>query len=243
MATKSETGAAKKTADYSDKNVLEKLQAARNDFYAAGAKKTGKNPHAEFMYFELKDIVPIATEVFNKYRLMVIMSIAGDTAHATVYNLDRVEDTISFSIPFHLIAEPAKFRMNEVQGVGAAVTYYRRYLYMLILDLVESDEIDALKQKDDADAPQTVKKKPLTADEREAVKEELTDTDGNADELQIEGLKAALKKLMDVDADQEDFVQEIAIKTEGFEKLTRKQCEELIEGVNQMLASYNEVNV
>ena len=45
-------------------------------------------------------------------------------------------------IPLQFITEPGKFRMNEVQGVGAAVTCYRRYLHEIVLDLVEADSFD-----------------------------------------------------------------------------------------------------
>lgn len=49
--------ATKKTEnpDVSTMNVYAKLLAVRSEFYENGAKKTGKNLHAEFMYFELED--------------------------------------------------------------------------------------------------------------------------------------------------------------------------------------------
>lgn len=50
MATKNPAPA----ADYSTMNVLAKLQIARLKFLQAGVKKTGKNIHLEFMYFELQ---------------------------------------------------------------------------------------------------------------------------------------------------------------------------------------------
>ena len=46
--------------DYSGMNICRKLQIARLKFLQAGVKKTGKNIHLEFMYFELADIVPVA---------------------------------------------------------------------------------------------------------------------------------------------------------------------------------------
>ena len=52
-----------------DMNVWQKLQAVRMEFLAAGSKKSGKNLHAEFTYFELVDIVPQAEALFTKYHL------------------------------------------------------------------------------------------------------------------------------------------------------------------------------
>lgn len=203
------------TREYSEMNVWAKLLAVRAEFGGAGAKKTGKNVHAEFMYFELADIVPIAEELFAKYGLLMMPTFTEAAALARVVNVHKPEESLEFSIPLQFIAEPGKFRMNEVQGVGAAVTYYRRYLYMIVLDLVESGRLGG-----------------------RGIKAELTDTEGPATELQVSGLKAALKQLLELDPEQESFVQTIAVKTEGFTKLTKGQCEQLVNGVGEMLAAY-----
>ena len=65
-----------------------------------------------------------------------------------------------------------------------------------------------------------------------------TRSDAPADELQIKALKAALKQLMELDAEQESFVQEIAVKTEGFTNITKEVCEALVNGVAEMIAGY-----
>lgn len=243
MATKT----TEKTApDTSTMNVWAKLLNVRSEFYAEGAKKTGKNLHAEFKYFELEDIVPVAAPIFAKYGLLLMPTFVDGNAVAQVINIDKPDEQINFTIPLQFIAEPAKFRMNEVQGVGAVVTYYRRYLYMIVLDLVESDGIDNQKPKsgDDGDAPAPApapkKGKPVTAAERETIKTELTDAEGNADELQIQALKSALKALMELDPEQENFVQEIAVKTNSFTEITKANCEALINGVKEMIDAYNQ---
>ena len=229
--------------DTSTLNVWAKLLKVRSEFYAEGAKKTGKNLHAEFKYFELEDIVPVAAPIFAKYGLLLIPTFVEGNAVAEVINIDDPHEKINFTIPLQFIAEPAKFRMNEVQGVGAVVTYYRRYLYMVVLDLVESDGIDGQKPKDDDDetptpAPAPKPKTPATPAQRGKIKEELTDSEGEASELQIEGLKAALSKLLDTDPEQEEFVQNVVLMTEEFTKITKSQCEQLTNGVAEMLAAY-----
>jgi hypothetical protein len=234
------------TVDYTSMNVWAKLLKVRSEFYAEGAKKTGKNLHAEFKYFELEDIVPVAAPIFAKYGLLLVPTFVEGNAVAKVVNIDDPGETINFTIPLQFIAEPAKFRMNEVQGVGAVVTYYRRYLYMVVLDLVESDGIDNQKPKsDDSDTPDpapTPKKntKPVTTAERETIKKELTAPPAEAaDESSVGDLKAVLKKLLELDSEQESFVQSIAMKTEGFSKITKDQCDQLIAGVKEMLAAYD----
>ncbi len=228
------------TAGFSTMNIWKKLLEARAEFYAEGAQKTGRNLHAEFMYFELSDIVPIAEPIFRKYGLLMKTVFTDYHAVAEIVNVDNPEQTITFTIPLRFIAEPAKFRMNEVQGVGAVVTYYRRYLYMTVLDLVEAEELDAKKPAAESEkiTPISKTKKPVSAAERQTIKEELTNADGPAEQLQIDGLRAALKTLMERDPEQEDFVQQIAVKTNAFTEITKAQCEELIKGVREMIAAY-----
>lgn len=226
--------------DTTGMNVWSKLLAVRDEFYAAGAKKTGKNLHAEFMYFELVDIVPVAAPIFSKYGLLLVPTFVDGNAVADVINAEKPDEHICFSIPLQFIAEPGKFRMNEVQGVGAAVTYYRRYLYMIVLDLVEADGIDGASSKsDDEETPAPKQnKKPATTEERNEIKKSLTNADGEADELQKSALKAALKKLKELDPSKEEFIQTIAIKTEKFTSIKKAACEKLILTVNEMIENY-----
>ena len=88
--------------DYSTLNVWAKLLGVRSEFYGAGAKKTGRNIHAEFMYFELVDIVPVAEELFAKYGLLLIPSFTETAAVAEVINILDPGEKITFSIPFLL---------------------------------------------------------------------------------------------------------------------------------------------
>jgi hypothetical protein len=221
-------------------NVWSKLLAVRNEFYAAGAKKTGRNLHAEFMYFELTDIVPLAAPIFAKYGLLLVPTFVDGNAVADVVNTEKPDEHIYFSIPLQFISEPGKFRMNEVQGVGAVVTYYRRYLYMIVLDLVEDDGFDKDSGKDEEDETPTPApaKKPATTEERKEIKKSLTNADGEADDLQKSALKAALKKLKELDPSKEEFIQKIAIKTEKFTKIKKSACEQLILTVNEMIENY-----
>lgn len=232
------------TIDIASLNVWQRLMMARIEFLSGGAKKSGKNLHAEFTYFELVDIVPQAEAIFAKYGLLMIPNLSNELAVASVYNTDKPEEHIEFSIPVQLISEPAKFRMNEVQGVGAAVTYYRRYLYMLVLDLVEADAFDAMSgattTDDDTPAPAPKRSaKPLSTSDRQKIKEELTDDEAMASNEQTETLKALLKNLLEMDPEQESFVQEIAMRTNSFEDLKATACDALIDNVKGMIEAYS----
>lgn len=238
MATKAAEAAPK--TDATNLNVYQKLIHARLIFQQRGVKKTGKNPSLEFMYFELEDIVPVATEIFNEIGLIGICSFSETEATLTIFNCDKPEESIVFSSPMRFME--SNRGTNPVQALGASHTYLRRYLYMNALDVCEKDEIEPTITGDD-EPPKSAKsgkKKPATAEERKEIKEELTGADEPANELQVNGLKAALSALLDKDPDQEEFVQSVAVKTNAFTEITKSQCEALIEGINNMLAQYGE---
>ena len=223
--------------NYSEMNAMRKLQIARVKFLNAGVKKSGKNISLEFKYFELEDIVPVAEGIFAEVGLLMVPTFGKEYASAKVYNCDdRDEEPI--------ISNSGKAVTNEMQALGSSLTYMRRYLWQLVLDIIEADSIDATLGSDDSEdtppsTPKATKKPPATPKQRQAIKGELTDTSAPADELQIAALKAALKKLLELDAEQESFVQSVAVKTEGFTQITKEVCEQLINGVNEMLAAYD----
>lgn len=227
------------TIDPPTMNVWQKLLAARIDFLKRGVSKSGVNMHAEFKYFELEDIVPAATEIFSNYNCVFVTSFPEGKAVGKLVNLDNTTEEVVVEFTARSIAEPAKFRMNEVQGLGAEITYMRRYLYFLILDVVEADGFDC--GVTETPAPKAEPKKPVTPEQRQEIKAKITDTEANADELQIKALKAALKSLKEVDPTQEEFVQQIAIKTKGFTDITKSACEQLISKLGEMIDSYHMV--
>lgn len=246
MATKTPAPA----VDYSTMNALAKLQLARLKFLQAGVKKTGKNIHLEFMYFELQDIVPTAESIFAEVGLLMVPTVGKDYATAKVYNCDdREEEPVVFEVPFTqiapIISNTGKVVTNEMQALGSSITYIRRYLWQLVLDIIEADSIDNTSGAGEdtptpPPTPKPTRKAPVTPEQRKEIKTELTSApEGAASEEQVATLKAELKKLMELDAEQESFVQNVAVKTEGFTKITTDVCDQLISGVREMLAAYD----
>lgn len=120
--------------------IYQKLQRIRAELNETPLKKTGVNRHLNFNYFELGDFVPAATKLFDKYGLCPIFSISFDQCGVEMATLKVVSGTeyITFTCP---VERPTN--MQGTQAVGAVITYYRRYLYMMCLDLVENDVVDA----------------------------------------------------------------------------------------------------
>lgn len=71
-------------------------------------------------------------------------------------------------------------------------------------------------------------------------KEELPQADGAANEEQIAELKTLCKTLMDKDEEQEEFVQQIAMKTDGFTNIAASACAELCKNLTEIIARYVE---
>lgn len=258
MITKEETQMAKKTenpevttaetvVDFTTLNVYQKLQMARAKFLSSGVKKTGKNIHLEFTYFELVDIVPVAERIFSEVGLLGVPRFESEIAYMDIIDIDHPEQfaPITFYAPFSqiepIVSNSGKEVTNKMQALGSSITYMRRYLWQLALDIIETDDIDpniGAGSDAPAPAPKTKTTKPATPAQRNEIKKEVTSSDAPADELQIKALKAALKQLMELDAEQESFVQEIAVKTEGFTNITKEVCEALVNGVAEMIAGY-----
>lgn len=230
----------KKMATTKTENVYQKLIKAREQFLNADVQKTGKNMHLSFKYFELDDIVPTATCIFSEIGLVPIVNFTADVATMTVVNTDNPEDTVAFIAPFNQIApivsNTGKQATNEMQALGSSITYMRRYLYMMALDICESDSIDANIGKPAPAAPTPeAPKAPATPQQRQEVKQELTAPSDNATALQIKGLKNVLKKLKDADPSKEEMVAQIAVQTKGFTEISKADCETLINKISTML--------
>lgn len=242
--TKSSTKTTQETATM---NVYQKLLAARARLLEAGIKQTGKNMHLSFKYFELEDIVPAVTRIFSEIGLIALDNFTADVATISIVNTDNAEEVITFSAPFNqispIVSNAGKQATNEMQALGSSITYMRRYLYLIAMDICIPDDIDPnLKEGGDntpapvsTPAPAPAPKAPATPQEREEVKQELTKADGEPTELQIKQLKGALKKLREKDPSKEEMIGKIAVETEGFTKMTKSDCEKIMKRVGEML--------
>jgi hypothetical protein len=223
--------------------VRSKLAQARLKFLEANAKKTGKNMNMQFMYFELSDIVPIALPIFAELGLVTVTNFDDKegVASMTVFDSEDDGEGITFTAPYReiapIISNAGKQVTNELQALGSSITYLRRYLWMMVLDIVEHDDIDGeLIGKEEKPAPKKEKKqsKPKTAEERkEIAKEVVVNEDATPD--QIRELKDICKELLKKDPTQEELIQNIALKTNGFTTIKANACAELIENIRGMI--------
>jgi hypothetical protein len=201
-------------------------------------KKSGKNMKMSYKYFELQDIVPVALPIFQKVGLLPVTTFENEVATMSLINVDDPMQYINFTSPMREIepiisAKTGGEVTNAIQRLGSVETYQRRYLYMIALDIVESDGIEAATGDNPPPAPKP--SAPATPEKRQEVTKTLTDPEGNATELQIKGLKAAMARLLEADPTQEDFVTQIALQTDGLTKITKADCETLVQAITALL--------
>ena len=180
------------------------------------------------------DIVPIATKIFNEVGLISTVSFTENSATMTIINIDNPDDFVPFTTPLVQLSENKG--TNAVQAFGSTITYYRRYLYMIALDICEPDEIDAGIKGTPTPTPTPVvaptPPAPITIAPAE---KPLTNVNGNASDIQIKQLKEGLKTLKAKDPSKEEMIAKLAVETKGFTEITKGDCETLIVKIGEMI--------
>lgn len=211
-------------------NIYGKLLEARKRFLESGLKKNGVNRYAEYKYFTLDDIIPLKQEIFRDLGLADVIAFTENYASLTIFDVDTPENVLVFTSQ---LAPDESLIKNPIQKVGAIQTYVRRYLYMLALDIIESDGIEATTDKpvdEDGKKTETPKKatnRPATTEEREETKKELINEGGTATETQVKAIKNGLKKLRSKEnSDYEGYVGECVKKLKA--GITKTEAEDML---------------
>lgn len=218
-------------------NVYAKLIEARKQFLASGVKKSGVNRYAEFKYFTLDDIIPVKQKIYEDLGLVDVISFGNDYATLSLVNIANTDESIIFTSP---LRDDESLIKNPIQKLGAIETYVRRYLYMLVLDIVESDAVEAVTDKptdEDGKKAETPKKsnRPATVEEREETKKELINEDGKASDTQVKAIKNGLKKLREKDGDYESYVSECVKKLKV--GITKTEAEDMLIEIGNKIES------
>ncbi|MDR2943450.1 MAG: ERF family protein [Treponema sp.] len=177
-------------AETKTRNIYEKMAAVKTKLL--GIKKGGKNDFSHYSYFELGDILPVLTPALQEERLYMHtqFSATEQIAKLVIVDIDNTESKIEFEIRF---AECNLKGAHEIQNLGAAQTYTRRYLIMTAFDIAEADIVDAGAEKDDkktepkkdkqTSAQKSQQETPLKKETEKPEAEEITKLKANAWEL------------------------------------------------------------
>ena len=137
------------------KNIYQKLMEVRTNFHKLELKKSGHNKFANFKYFELGDFLVPATKLLNEEGLCPIVTFDNEVAKMVLVNTDNPSETIEFTSPMRDLELKGA---NSMQSLGGIETYQTRYLYIQLLNIVESDSFDAVSGKDEHISENQVKR-------------------------------------------------------------------------------------
>ena len=137
------------------KNIYQKLMEVRTNFHKLELKKSGHNKFANFKYFELGDFLVPATKLLNEEGLCPIVTFNNEVAKMVLVNTDNPSETIEFTSPMRDLELKGA---NSMQSLGGVETYQTRYLYIQLLNIVESDTFDAVSGKDEHISENQVKR-------------------------------------------------------------------------------------
>ena len=157
-------------------SVYKKLQQARVKLQSIELKKSGKNTFAKYSYFELADFLPAINTIFDEVGLCDVISFTDNSAFIQITDVETGEHIV-FTSPS--ADAPLKGAL-PIQALGAQHTYLRRYLYLLALNIVEHDSIDASEpvktepEKSNQVKPDSIE--PIDIDEARALLKSATDS-------------------------------------------------------------------
>jgi hypothetical protein len=123
--------------------VYRKLQAARHELSKTNLKKTGHNKFGGWHYYELGDFMPTVHKLFDAVGLCGVVTF-GEMAMLTIYDTED-GSSVQFFSPI-VYAENSKGQ--AIQVLGSTHTYLRRYLWLLAMEITESDQIDSQQQEE-----------------------------------------------------------------------------------------------
>lgn len=148
------------------KNIYQKLNDARLELQGLNLKKTGRNDYSKYDYYELGDFLPSVLIIFGKLgltsKLDILRTELGEVASLTIINSDNPVEKEVFTSPT-AEAEIGKKKdgsggADAIQNLGGKITYMRRYLMLVALEIVETDTVEnAKKQLTDEISPEDQK--------------------------------------------------------------------------------------
>lgn len=147
---------------YKHTSFFERILILRSFFAKRQVKGTGEGKALrysgetkDFDFVQLSDFLPEAELRCSELGLLPVVNIESNSAIMTVYDTESTQ-CIKFNSPTCPVRTDGN--QQELQAIGAQISYSRRYLWYLFLDLCTHDELDeGLYNKG---LPQNKKKSP-----------------------------------------------------------------------------------
>ena len=149
-------------------SIYAKLAKAREMLRKESIKKSGFNTHLKGNYFELEDFLPQAEKCLYDNGLIALVTSIGKESGATLEVREIEGDGI-----INISTDYAASQMAQpIQAHGSSITYLRRYLWMILMEILVQDMAESLTPEDAkkvSNDPITDKQAAQLRDELEAV--------------------------------------------------------------------------
>ncbi len=126
-------------------NVKWKLQLCKQELQQQNIKKSGNNTFNHYKYYELDDILPPITSILIKHKLCSTYTVKDNKMYLEIADVEN-QEIITFTT--RLKEYPQQDNGKKDYGAYMKIqqglqTYARRALWLLALDIVEPNEIEA----------------------------------------------------------------------------------------------------
>lgn len=132
-------------------NIYQKLQKVRYELSQKELKKSGKavakDGTIRYEYFELGDFMPHITSLCFENGLTPKFNFTLDNATLIIVDNDNLDINIPFEMPVKI---PLILMCNDMQNIGGAKTFAKRYLYFDAFEISETETIDGSAPDEDA---------------------------------------------------------------------------------------------
>jgi len=117
------------------KNVLTELIKARKAIQPPA--KTGTNPHFRSRYVTLEGVIEAVTGPLSEHGFFLSQQVSTGEHGSIVATILMHQDDPTWEMTSHV---PLVLNKNDMQGLGSAITYARRYGIMSLLNLPAEDD-------------------------------------------------------------------------------------------------------
>ncbi len=125
------------------KNIYQRLADLKVELQQKEIPKSGKNEALGYKYHELRDFLPVITELNQQHGLLSVFDndTENEVAVLRIYNTDKPDEYIDVRVQY--VSAEMQPKTDPIQKLGATQTYLRRYAYMNAYDIIEHDIVDA----------------------------------------------------------------------------------------------------
>ena len=119
-----------------NKSINEKLFALQNEIGVIS--KDAKNPFYKNKYFDINSLIKQLQPLFQKHRLLLLQPIEESLVYTRIVCVDSGE---------YVVAGMKLPELADIQKLGGAVTYLRRYTLSSLLGLQSEEDDDGTSAK------------------------------------------------------------------------------------------------